>query len=212
KRGSPMPLYTRCRLMTTLLVVGVCVALLAGCPGHRQGKRPPNGTKPKTTGGQQAAAKKNTFTIHGPYNIVYPIKGPRVFIATVKSGVGEIIPGQEQRVDSTNFTLSGVDCQMYKGGASALHVTADSGKVLFKGKQVFVKLNGHVHAQEPVRGLQMDADTLQWTAEVDRITATRVIWRGNGFEHRADAGKFTTDLSQGNFTGNVKTDSVGLRR
>ncbi|MHB9022961.1 MAG: LPS export ABC transporter periplasmic protein LptC [Armatimonadota bacterium] len=196
----------RCRLIVTLLAVGICMALLAGCPGSRQGKRPRNGTPPKKTATGQPANQdeKGRIIIHGPYEIVYPPQGPRVFVAKVQSGQGT-------SAANDTFTLTGIDCQMYKDGVSTLKVTADSGKAMFKGKQVFVKLTGKVHAKEPKRGFLLDADTLHWSADTNKITASEVVWRGNGFEHTADSGKFTTDLSEGEFSGHVRTESFGSR-
>ena len=134
------------------------------------------------------------------YKLTFPDHGPRIWQAVVERGNG--------KPENGLLALHGIDCTLYENGQPALHVKADDGNAVLQGKTARMHLTGNVHADEPKRGMTLTAKTFDWTSQQNRITATEVHAQGMGYDHHADRGEFTTDLSHAILTGHVRTETA----
>jgi len=183
-------LAAACRI--ALALIGLAgVLLAAGCgKRHVQTPAPPETSVPAESG-------PSAVKVTGGARIVIPENGPRVWVAEAETITASTEPG--------NMKLTKVSCQLYRNGQETLRVQADAGDAVQQGKTVHMTLTGNVRAVEPVRGLRLTADQFEWASQYDRVSAVNVHWIGLGFDHRADRGVFSTDLTRGDFSGHVKT-------
>ena len=182
-----MPPYMK-RTLGILLLGGLCVALV-GC--QPKTPAPPAPAPPEVVSPRSGSINWRN------YQFTFPDAGPPVWTARVAQGSGHPEDG--------TLVLHGVTCTLYKAGHAALHVQADDGRAVLKGKTAQMTLSGHVHAVEPLHGMHMTAQTFHWNSQDDHIIANAVQMDGLGYTHRADQGDFTTDLTRAAFSGHVQT-------
>lgn len=181
-----------------LMVGGVC-AVLSGCAARKRTMHPP---VPPVRQPAKPALAGAEFIGNG-YRIVFPVNGPRMWVAQAKS--------IRANADTQTLQLDGVECWMYQHGQEALHVTARTGQAALQGATARVSLAGKVHATESTRHLSLEADRFRWTSADGRITASNIRWRGFGLMHTAENGSFSTDLTHMAFRGRVRTLFSGTR-
>lgn len=179
------------------MLLGVLLLVVAGCAPRVRNARQvaPPSPPPKAT----ASAMKTTL-VGTNYRLVFPEGGPRTWIADVATIRADAGSGISE--------LTKVSCLLYTQKRETLRVTADTGKVAVHGKTARLSLRGHVRVREPRQDLLLLADEFRWTTQQDTISAKNVRWQGLGFEHRADSGEFSTDLSHATFHGHVQTATV----
>jgi len=132
--------------------------------------------------------------------IEYPDSGPRIWVAEAGTIIASAEPGAVK--------MTKVSCRLYQRGMEVLRVSADGGDAIQQDGAVQVSLAGHVRAEDLRRELRLTADRFEWASQHDRVSAVNIHWIGLGFDHRADRGIFSTDLTRGDCRGHVKTKTT----
>ena len=183
--------YTSIALTMGMIIL---VVLGAGCAGGKRGARPAQ--RPAKVATPSAEGASGVKISGKDYRFVYRAEGERAWALDAKSWRGD---STAKRLDMT-----GIDCRLYTKNRETLHAVAESGHVVQEGETLRVALSGKVSVVEAQRGLRLEADRFLWTSTDGAITAGNVHWRGLGFDHRADKGTFTTDLTRGKFSGHIR--------
>lgn len=173
------------------LVMGIGF-MLTGCASRK--------AKPLPPPPGPAAAPSSSFEAKGYAFVFPPAQEPRVW--EIKAGV------TSGNTESGRLTMERVEAILYRDGQPVLRIAAQQGTADVQGKVARLTLTGGVKAFEPHRHLVLQAERLEWTNTQNKIVARSPRWRGEGMTASADAATFTTDLTEGQFTGHVKTTSA----